>query len=931
MARLRQALVGLSLVLALLVAAAVIWRAALVGAAANLLLSAQGLDEARFEVAEVGLRTVVLENLVLGEGLPRARRVRLGFEPLELLGGRLGGLRVEGLRYDAPADWRAALLPLAAGASGAGWVSLPRIEIVDAVVAIAAPAAGTIAVDGALDLTGARPGAALDVAIDLAHVAGRFALTSEAIGKGGAVEIGGAGELELAGLTLPGAAGVTATGGRGRFTLEGTVRIPAGGTGGEALRGRNVLALKGELALAGLTTSAAAGMLSLDMGWVLNGGDGTLRLALPRPARLTLAGAPPGLIVPPGPAAGGATAPDLIAELAAAEPLLTWSPHANGGAAGLSAEIALELGEARGAVRLSATAEHDAAWRLVAPAPLAIEAEAAGLWLAAQGAAAELRRALWSTTGSLQPDGTIVLGGPMAVEAAGLAVAGVQVDAASAWGDLRLTGRPGDWSVSTAPGLAATADGAAMPGRLELAGPLRLAVDEMTLALGGGAARLGLRAIVEPFGGTLGGTGGAVAFAEASGRIRVLASLGERLEGEITVEDGRVVLPGQAAALDSLSVGWPLGGLAGAGGVALSGNLHDTGRSARFAPVQFALAGERDADAVAFSGTAAASGGVVRLPIAGSLDLASLTGRATVGPTRIRFRPGGLQPAALSPRLAALRDVAGAVRVSAEAALDATGALRTSASLTFEDLAARTGDVELAGLAGRLRLGRLAPPVSAGPQELTARQITAGVPLEQPRIRFSLEPGRRGPRLLIHEATAGLSGGTVAVADARWDSGAETNAFTVQVRDVPLGRLLSDWRIEGISGSGRLSGEVPVRFVPAGIAIEGGRLAAAGPGVIQVDWGAARETLVGSAEQVALAVRALEDFRYKELTVGLAQPPGGDLTLAIGLEGANPAVLEGYPFRFNITLSGQLAPILEALREGRRIGAGLLRGGLGSP
>jgi hypothetical protein len=54
------------------------------------------------------------------------------------------------------------------------------------------------------------------------------------------------------------------------------------------------------------------------------------------------------------------------------------------------------------------------------------------------------------------------------------------------------------------------------------------------------------------------------------------------------------------------------------------------------------------------------------------------------------------------------------------------------------------------------------------------------------------------------------------------------------------------------------------------------------------------------------------------------------LTLAIGLEGANPAVLDGYPFRFNINLSGELAPILAAVREGRRIGAELLQGGLGA-
>lgn len=930
MSRPRRAFLGLGLAVAMLLAVAAVWRAALVEAALQLLLSIQGFEQARFGVTEIGLRAVVLEDVMLGEGLPSARRIQLDFEPLELLGGRVGSLRIEGLRYDAPADWRAVLAPLGTGFAGAPWLTLPRIEITDAVLAIDAPASGTITVDGALDLRGERAGAALEVAVDLVHLSGAFTVTSEAIGEGGIIEIGGAGEVDLAGLPLPGAAGVTATGGHGRFTVEGTARIPAGGSGRDALRRQDALALAGDLELAGVTTSATVGALSLDMGWVLTGSDGALQLSLPRPARLVLGGVSAELGAALGLAAGAA--PDLGAGLvAAAGPLLVWSPRADGGAAELSADIVLELGGVRGSVRLHAMAKHDAAWRLAAPAELRVGGEVSGVELSVQGAAAVLQRAAWSTTGSVQPDGALALDGPVAVEATGLVLGSFQADAARAKGDLQLRGRVGDWSVSAAPGLSVTIEGAGIPGRLDLAGPLRLAVDDLTLAFAGGVTRFGLQAVAGPFGGRLGSTGDAIAFAEATGNIGVLASLGERLDGEITVEGGRVLLPGPALALGSLDGRWPLGSTAGAGGIALSGDLRDTGRSARFAPLHVALEGERDGEALGVTGTATALGGAVRLPIAGSLDLASLTGRATAGPARIRFRPGGLQPGALSPRLAALRDVAGAVRISLEAALDAAGALRTSASLAVEDLGARMADAEMVGLAGRLRFGRLAPPATAGPQELTARRVTAGVPLDEPRIRFSLEPGRRGPRLLIHEAVAGLSGGSIIIEEALWDSAAETNAFTVQVRDVPLGRLLSDWRIEGISGEGRLSGEIPVRFGPGGVSIGGGRLAAIGPGVVRVDWGAARETLVGSAEQVALAVRALEDFRYQELTVGVAQPAGGELTLAIGLEGANPAVLEGYPFRFNVTLSGQLAPILEALREGRRIGAGLLRGGLGSP
>jgi hypothetical protein len=240
------------------------------------------------------------------------------------------------------------------------------------------------------------------------------------------------------------------------------------------------------------------------------------------------------------------------------------------------------------------------------------------------------------------------------------------------------------------------------------------------------------------------------------------------------------------------------------------------------------------------------------------------------------------------------------------------------------------GDVEVSGLSGKVKFNRLSPLATAGPQQLTARHLVAGVPVDRPRVRFTVLPRLRGVSVRLHEVVGEIAGGEIAVEDARWDSTAQSNAFDVQIRDVEIDRLLRDWQVEVISGTGRLSGMIPIRIGPAGFAVAGGRLDSLGAGAIRVDWGSAREMLVNSGEQVALTVNALEDFRYDTLSIGIDQPEDGALTLAIGLEGANAAVLDGYPLRFNINLSGELAPIMDAVREGRRIGADLLQGGLGS-
>ena len=66
---------------------------------------------------------------------------------------------------------------------------------------------------------------------------------------------------------------------------------------------------------------------------------------------------------------------------------------------------------------------------------------------------------------------------------------------------------------------------------------------------------------------------------------------------------------------------------------------------------------------------------------------------------------------------------------------------------------------------------------------------------------------------------------------------------------------------------------------------------------------------------MGLAVRALNDFRYQQLSMTLAKGYDGEGTVGIRLEGANPAVLEGYPFVFNITLSSNFDRLNRLLEE----------------
>ncbi|MFQ5566072.1 MAG: hypothetical protein ACE5EU_06900, partial [Paracoccaceae bacterium] len=507
MARIRKTLLTLIVLLGLVLAAGLVWREAAVETAARLVLASRGLGGAQLEVVAVGRTGIVIENAAIGAGLLSARRMRLTYHLAGLASGRLRDLRVEGLRLDLRQDRDGMLARLEELVSGEGgpWVELPRVALEGAEIVLASPAAGTVAIDGELDLSGAAVGVALEAGLDLGHTVAALTIRSEDIGENGVLEIDGSGATELAGLALPGPAGVAATGGRARFAVAGTAQIPARDTASPQSWLAGALSLEGDLNLDGVTSSAGPAVLSADIGWALSGGDGALRLDLPRPARLTAGGIGRGVLAALHLRAGDGAPPDLAVELSASGPAVAWSPRGDGGVAEFAGDIAVALGDATAQIRAAAKVEHDASWRLSAPATVDVRARAAGFALAAAGGGGQLRRSEWVAAGALTPDGALVLQGSVAAEVGDVSLAGVNAGAASVDGNVRVRRMPGQWSLAAAPGLTVAIESFASPGRLEIAGPAVLTVDRLEASGGDALARLDISASTRQVSGVLPG------------------------------------------------------------------------------------------------------------------------------------------------------------------------------------------------------------------------------------------------------------------------------------------------------------------------------------------------------------------------------------------------------------------------------------------
>ena len=250
-----------------------------------------------------------------------------------------------------------------------------------------------------------------------------------------------------------------------------------------------------------------------------------------------------------------------------------------------------------------------------------------------------------------------------------------------------------------------------------------------------------------------------------------------------------------------------------------------------------------------------------------------------------------------------------------------SGRLSTAGAVNLNDLSFILDGTRFQDLNTQIVLTGLQPVSTEPGQLITVRRIDPALPLDDVAIRFQAEP-----RLIqIETASARFAGGRLTMTGADFDATRRRQDMTVGVDGVELGTLLDFLKVADVSGTGRLSGSLPLSIADGRIALANGQLAAEGPGVLNMRSEAAAAALGGGGEQVELVLRALEDFRYDTLAATLDSSRDGQAAFKINLQGHNPAVLDGYPFAFNIDLGGNLAKLLGAVRQGAQLSTDLIK------
>lgn len=354
----------------------------------------------------------------------------------------------------------------------------------------------------------------------------------------------------------------------------------------------------------------------------------------------------------------------------------------------------------------------------------------------------------------------------------------------------------------------------------------------------------------------------------------------------------------------------------------LARRVADQARLARFTPLSlegFARGAgtAKSPDRLAFRATLRGADGAFVLEAEGRHSPSAGRGEAEVTLFPIRFVPGGLQPADLSPAAAAMfrhatgeLSLGGRVRWPGQAVPPDDPLTLTLKNLGF------TGSLgTVTGLGGAVSITRVDPPATAPGQELSATAVDVGIPIVAPRVRFRLDPEQV---LWLEDIEAGFAGGRVTAEDVEVPLGLDRPIpIVLTVEGVDAAELARATDLDGLAATGTLSGWLPLLWEPdTGLAVRQARLIAGEEGgTLRYRPAEGTPALQDQGEQVSLLLRAIRNFVYESFEVEADGRPGEPFDVRLRLRGANPDLFDGHPIALNVTLTGALDQLFGNLRR----------------
>lgn len=376
----------------------------------------------------------------------------------------------------------------------------------------------------------------------------------------------------------------------------------------------------------------------------------------------------------------------------------------------------------------------------------------------------------------------------------------------------------------------------------------------------------------------------------------------------LTVTEGRIMLPGYAVEAGGVRADVELAA-DGRHQIGLHADrLRHLGDPPFFIPLVLDLRAQGNAARSALRGELTDSGKRLVIGIEGEHAPVRGTGHAALTLQPVTFLPTVLQPPQLFPAMAEHLESADG-RMGASATLEwGPDGLRSTGVLDLALRELQSHGAEFRDAAARISFDDLAPPSTPPDQTIRIGQINVGLPFTDGLIAFELYPdGQVAGRL----DELRLFGGSIRTEPFAFDPWSPNFRLVLEVAEVDLEQFLAFAEYGELSATGTLHGTIPVAVTPDGVAIRHAVLTTgATGGEIRYRPRDAAANLASADENMALVMRALEQFHYETIRVEIDENAAGELSLRVSLQGSSPKVYDGYPIVLNVNFSGDLADVL---------------------
>jgi len=312
----------------------------------------------------------------------------------------------------------------------------------------------------------------------------------------------------------------------------------------------------------------------------------------------------------------------------------------------------------------------------------------------------------------------------------------------------------------------------------------------------------------------------------------------------------------------------------------------------------------------------------------GSHDLSTGAGTAFVSLPSLQMTSDGAVFRALAPFLPNYKVSSGSLQAKTKVTWNDKG-FSGAAAANIQDISIvdNTSGMSIDGLTADISFKEIMPLRTHPSQTVTIKKIMAGAPLDNLALRFALVEGTapKIPALKIESFNFQFASGQISVAPTVVDTEAASSHVAIKVRNIDLSALFDTIGLKDVSGTGRLSGVIPITMAGETVSIRGGRLAAAGPGVLRIVSETVKQTLAQGGPEVALMLSALEDFHYKKLSLKIGKKATGRGRIVLHTKGQNPAVRNGQPFIINLNLSGNVDRIAAVAAQAFQLPSAVVR------